>query len=142
MLRATGQLTAFYNVWLDPKSPENFFRFDAGINYNEVREVYAYRDTKSAQTKIAFDNMTGLKTYKPSEFGDWIYLKAEYRSQSNYPFGMSMQYSNQILLSKIYLPLIGNWLYVEGKYSTPLRNTRPYEIGNFFMISPVLRITI
>lgn len=142
MLRATGQLTAFYNVWIDPKAPENYFRFDVGLNYNEVREVLCYRDNNVQQTKIAFNNVYGLKTYKPSEFGDWLYLKAEYRNQSTYPFGASMQYSNQILLSRIYLPIIGDWLYVEGKYSTPLRKARPYEIDNFFMISPVLRITI
>ncbi len=99
-----------------------------------------YWDTPAGVHKLTTDAI-GLNTYKNSEFGDWFYAKVEYRNQASYPFGMSMQYSNQILLGRIYLPIF-SWLYVEGKYSTPLRNARPYEIENFFVISPVLRITL
>jgi len=36
-------------------------------------------------------------------------------------------------------------LYLEAKYSTPLRTAseeRPWEIKNFFIISPVIRLNI
>lgn len=139
LLRSTGQATIFYNWWIDKNkpNPEHYMRFDVGISYSEVREVGLYNDKF-----LTPYGLTGLNTYKPSEFGDWVFLKAEYRSQSTWPFGFSMQYSNQILLSRIYIPLFGNWLYLEGKHSTPLRGLRPYETKNFFMISPVLRLTI
>lgn len=138
MLRASGQLTFFYNVWVD-ESFENFFRFDLGLSYSEVREMAMIRPYD--ETMITTNEVTGLRTYKPGEFGDWLFAKAEYRNQANFPFGVSLQYSNQILLGRIYLPIV-SWLYIEGKYSTPLRNTRPFEQDNFFMISPVIRITL
>jgi hypothetical protein len=147
LLRSTGQITAFYNWWIDPSSPENYFRFDAGISYAEVREVAIYsRDTPQgdlpAGTFLGARGFNGLRTFKPSEFGDWVFLKAAYRSQSAYPFGISLQYSNQILLGRVYVPLFGQWFYLEGKYSTPLRTARQFEVENFFMISPVLRFTL
>ena len=142
MLRASGQMTAFYNLWINSNGKnENFFRFDLGFSYSEVREMIMYRDETKMLTYLTTDGVEGLKTYKPSEFGDWLFAKVEYRNQANYPFGVSLQYSNQILLGRIYLPIV-SWLYVEGKYSTPLRGVRPYEATNFFMISPVLRITL
>ena len=36
--------------------------------------------------------------------------------------------------------LLGQWLYIEGKYATPLRGLRPFEREHVFMISPVLRL--
>jgi hypothetical protein len=142
MLRASGQMTAFYNLWINTNGRnENFFRFDLGLSYSEVREMLLYRDNNKQETFITTDGVDGLKTYKPSEFGDWLFAKVEYRNQANYPFGVSLQYSNQILLGRIYLPIL-SWLYIEGKYSTPLRGARPYEAENFFMISPVIRITL
>lgn len=139
LLRSTGQATVFYNWWIDNNkpNPEHYMRFDVGISYSEVKEVGLYNDKY-----LTPFGLTGLNLYKPNELGDWIFLKAEYRSQSTWPFGLSMQYSNQILLSKIHIPLFGNWFYLEGKYATPLRGLRPYETKNFFMISPVLRLTI
>lgn len=141
LLGASGQVALFYNWWLDPAQPENYFRFDVGISYLQVDEAAKYRTSKY-ETRIARDSIVGLVTYKPSEFSDWIYLKGEYRNQSTWPFGVSLQYSNQILLGRVYIPLVGQWLYLEGKYATPLRDARPYETKNFFMISPVLRLTI
>ncbi len=142
MLRASGQLSFFYNLWINSNGRnENFFRFDLGLSYSEVREMLLYRDNNKQETFVTTTGVDGLKTYKPSELGDWVFAKVEYRNQANYPFGLSLQYSNQILLGRIYLPIV-SWLYVEGKYSTPLRGARPYENGNFFMISPVIRITL
>ncbi len=140
LLRSTGQATLFYNWWLDEKNPENYLRFDLGLAYAEVKEVAVFDSVYS--TVITTDQVNGLKTYKPSEFGDWLYFKAEYRNQATWPFGASIQYSNQMFLGRIYFPLLGNWLYIEAKYSTPLRGVRPYEIKNFFMVSPVIRLTI
>lgn len=145
VLRATGQITAFYHWWLDKKNPENYLRFDFGASYCEVREMGLFLDGDiKVDPKWTVDakEVSNLKTYKPNEFGDWVYAKVEYRNQAAYPFGFSMQYSNQILLGRVYLPIFGNWFYLEGKYSTPLRGARPYEIKNFFMISPVLRLVI
>ena len=144
ILRSTGQLTAFYHWWLDKRNPENYFRFDFGINYAEVVEAAIYKEpTETGDiTQMSTVNIRNLETFKPHEPMDWLYLKVEYRSQAAFPFGASVQISNQILLGRLYIPLLGNWLYLEGKYSTPLRDARPYEIQNFFMISPVLRLTI
>ena len=144
ILRATGQVTLFYNWWIDEKA-DNFFRADAGISYAEVREAAIF---KSSLPENRFFDYLGfdadnLITYKPNEFADWLYLKLEYRNQKDFPFGMSVQYSNQIFLGTAYVPIFGEWLYLEGKYATPLtREARPYELKNFFMISPVLRLTI
>lgn len=142
VLRSTGQATLFYHWWLDPERPENYFRFDLGISYAEVREAAVYHKQNEGGLFMTMEGVDGLRTFKPSEFGDWMYLKAEYRSQAVWPFGVSLQYSNQILLGRAYIPLFGQWLYLEGKYATPLRHIRPFERRNFFMISPILRLTI
>ena len=140
LVRSTGQVTLFYNWWLDPKAPENFFRFDLGVNYFEIREAGVFRDTAAAISYLAIDGVRGLRTWKPAELGDWVYAKVEYRSQKAFPFGASVQYANQILLAHAYVPLLGQWLYIEGKYATPLRGLRPFERQHSFMISPVLRL--
>ncbi len=148
VLKATGQFTLFYNWWLNNNNPENYLRFDVGMSYSEVQELafYSINPDDHAKRKagdyLTTQDVNGLKLYKPNEFADWLYIKAEYRNQSAYPFGISFQYSNQIFLGRVYLPLISPWLYIEAKYSTPLRDARPYEIENFFMISPILRISI
>jgi len=64
----------------------------------------------------------------------------EYRNQAAFPFDVSVQYSNQMLLARAYVPVFGDWFYLEGRYSTPLRDVRPFEVENFFMFSPVLRL--
>ncbi|MFN3306628.1 MAG: hypothetical protein ACK42Z_05520 [Candidatus Kapaibacteriota bacterium] len=143
LLRSSGQFTFFYNLWLTKANPENYFRFDLGLNYFEVREVLF----KPSQFTHYFlvpspeDQSIVLSTHKPSEFADWIYAKFEYRNQSVWPFGFSVQYSNQILLGKVYLPLF-NWLYVEGRIAQVLRTVKPFENKTFFLISPVLRLTL
>jgi hypothetical protein len=147
IVRSTGQVTLFYHWWLNDANPENYFRFDFGISYSEIGEYAEYSipnvPASSGSTfYISNIGIRGLKLYKPNELGDWMFLKAEYRNQSAFPFGLSLQYSNQILLGDIYIPLFGKWLYLEGKYSTPLRGLRPFERTNFFMVSPVLRLTI
>lgn len=143
IMRTTGQFSAFYYLWLNEGKGdfENFFRFDLGLSYSEVRELGMYRDTAQAITFLDFNGIQGLRTWKPNEFGDWLYFKVEYRNQATWPFGASIQYSNQILLARVYVPIV-NWLYIEGKIATPLRGVRPYENNTFFMISPVLRLTI
>ncbi len=141
LLRTTGQATVFYNWWLDPEKPENFFRFDLGVGYAEVKEAQRIFDPKKNSYVIEDDNIRGLMFYHPVEAADWIFAKLEYRSQGVFPFGLSTQYSNQMLLSRCYLPLIGQWLYLDARYSVSLRSkesVRPYE-ENVFMISPVLR---
>lgn len=147
VLRATGQFTLFYNWWLDKKAPENFFRVDFGISYAEVREaavVSVDPGTVPGQvinsSSLVVQGVTGIRTWRPTEIWDWMYAKIEYRNQNAFPFGASFQFSNQILLARAYLPVIGDWLYVEGRYSTPIRGARPFEVKNFFMISPVLRL--
>lgn len=147
IIRATGQISLFYNLWLDKNNPENYFRFNLGLSYAEVQEALFYKVQElpvpnAPYNYYSVDGVDGLETYKPNEFMDWLYFKVEYRNQAVFPFGVSAQISNQILLGRAYLPLLGNWLYLEAKYSTPLRDARPFEIKNFFMISPVLRLTI
>ena len=142
LLRATGQVTMFYNMWLDETRPENFFRFDLGVNYYEVREAAVLADTSTGYTTLAIQGISGLQTWKPNELGDWIYAKVEYRNQSTYPFGIDLQYANQTLMAHAYVPLFGQWLYLEAKYAQPLRGLRPFEREHVFMISPVLRLTL
>lgn len=146
VLRASGQITLFYNWWLNDKNPENYIRFDLGLSYSEVQEYAFYKsligDPEYVPPTLSKDNIYGLKCYKPNELGDWMFVKAEYRNQAAFPFGFSMQISNQIFLGRIYLPIFGNWFYVEGKYATPMRGLRPFETENFFMLSPVIRLTI
>jgi len=143
VVRATGQFSAFYYLWLNEGKGdfENFFRFDLGINYYEIREFGVYWDPTKQMTFLEPFGISGLNTYKPNEFGDWLYAKVEYRNQSIWPFGASIQYSNQTVLGRIYIPLV-SWLYIEAKLAVPCRGIRPYESKTFFMISPVLRLTI
>jgi hypothetical protein len=142
LLRTTGNVGLFYNWWLDPERPENYMRFDLGVNYTEIQEV-AIRDLSAEGRGIyLYDNVRGLTLHHPTEFLDWVYAKVEYRNQSTFPFGFSAQYSNQIFLGRLYLPLIGQWLYLDARYSVPLRSTeRPFETS-VFMVSPVLRLNI
>lgn len=141
LLRSTGRWTLFYNWWPNPDRPIHFFRFDIGISYAEVQEA-ALVQREDGSRALARDGIRGLMTYKPREFGDWLYLRLEYRNQSSFPFGIALQYSNQILLGRAYVPIIGRWLYLEGKYATPLRPLRPFETRHFFMLSPLFRITL
>jgi len=146
ILRATGQITAFYNLWVNEKEPENFFRFEAGVNYVDVQEYLAVdvnvpgesRDTRL----IGPGEAQGLRSYADVNSGDMLFLKATYRNQSVSPFEVSAQMSNSILTIDGFLPLFGNWFLLQGKYAAPLRDHRYYEFKNFFMLSPVLRITI
>ena len=85
-----------------------------GVNYFEIREAGVFRDTAAAISYLAIDGVRGLRTWKPAELGDWVYAKVEYRSQKAFPFGASVQYANQILLAHAYVPLLGQWLYIEG----------------------------
>ncbi|MFM7340894.1 MAG: hypothetical protein ACKO2H_12360 [Bacteroidota bacterium] len=141
LLRITGNTGLFYNWWLDPDNPENYVRFDLGINYTEVREAAISRVNNSGPFTLN-DKVNGLSFFHPTEFLDWLYAKVEYRNQSTFPFGLSAQYSNQIFLGRLYLPLLGQWLYLDARYSIPLRSeSRPFE-QSVFMISPVLRLNI
>jgi hypothetical protein len=117
----------------------------------EVQEVALVRNRTNGQVFFNTSNIrpattggTGLSTYTPQNVLDWVYAKVEYRNETTYPFGMYAQYSNQILMAGAYVPLFGNWLYLEGKLGFVLRDRRPYEpdTGVYFMISPVFRILI
>lgn len=142
LLRSSGQATIFYNLWISEENPENYFRIDLGINYIEVRELLAIPSPFSSLVITPYtNNNENLSTYKPSEFGDWVYFKFEYRNQSVWPFGASFQYSNQTLLGRVYVPLF-NWLYIEAKIAQIARTVRPFENRTFFMISPILRLTL
>jgi len=145
VMHSSGRISLFYNLWLDRKKPENYFRIDLGLNYAETREMaltnlFIDNGTRISGT-ITSDNITGLQTYKPDGL-DWLYFKLEYRNQATWPFGASLQLSNQILLSKVWVPILGNWFLIEGKYSNVLRDARQFELKSFFMLSPVIRITI
>ncbi|MCL2038940.1 MAG: hypothetical protein FWG85_00755 [Bacteroidetes bacterium] len=143
VMHSSGRISLFYNLWLDKKKPENYFRFDLGLNYAETREMALIGDpiSTSNDLEVRADDITGLLNYKPEGL-DWLYFKLEYRNQATWPFGASLQISNQILLTKVWVPLLGNWFLLEAKYSNVLRDARPFELKNFFMISPVIRITI
>lgn len=141
ILKSSAQVSVFYNLWLNPKNPENFFRFDIGACFNEVEETVVYRDEYKMETFITNKEVDGLTNFKSDDFANLFYFKVEYRNQAAYPFGVSLQYSNEILLGRVYYPIF-NWLYLEAKYARPLRDPRPYELEHYFMISPVLRITI
>ncbi|GAB1430961.1 hypothetical protein MASR2M18_17950 [Ignavibacteria bacterium] len=135
ILRSTGHVALFYHWWLDPQRPENYLRFDVGMNYAEIQEVRYGDGFLAADAK-------GMELYHPTKFLDWVFARVEYRSQGTYPFGVSMQYSNQILLGRGYLPILGQWLYIDARCSIPLRKndeSRAFE-NNIFMISPVLRL--
>jgi hypothetical protein len=142
LLRSTGQAGLFYHWWLNDKA-EDYLRFDAGINYTDVREALVYTPIGERVKALTMNNVDGLASWRPREVGDWVYLRAEYRKQGEFPFGVSLQYANQIILGRAYLPLVGQWLFLEARYSRPLRETRPFEIpGGFFMISPIVRFTL
>lgn len=142
LLRSSGQISLFYNLWLTEENPENYFRLDLGLNYYEVRDFLSL-PTPFMHRILTSKAVEGqnLSTHKPNEFADWIYAKFEYRNQSVWPFGASIQYSNQILLGRVYVPLF-NWLYIEAKIARTLRTPKPFENRTFFMISPVLRLAL
>jgi hypothetical protein len=155
ILRTVAQATLFYTWWLDVEGsenpPDNIFRVDAGINYSEVTETALvqtggqYGPTYFATANsVAAANRggRGLMNYTPQSLLDWLFVKFEYRNETSYPFGFTLQYSNQIFMGTGYLPLFGNWLYLEAKYAHVMRDLRPHETSDYFMISPVFRILI
>lgn len=150
VLETTGQMGVFYNLWLNKRKAEHFFRIELGINYYEIREYLAYGydianiDGEEVVQSWNMTNtgVTGVGLIHPQEFQDWLYTKVEYRNQAVFPFSVSVQYANNTMMTRAYLPLFANWLFLEAKYATPLGDTPPWQLDNFFMISPVLRITI
>ena len=152
ILTTTGQVTLFYNLWLNSRKLENFFRFDVGLNYTGIEEYFMlpvlnpngnFTEYILTNDGITEDGQYALTDYNPSSLADWIYAKVEYRNQAVYPFSASLQLSNQTLLTRAYVPLFGNFLFLEAKYATPLRDRYPFEPENgYFVISPVLRITM
>jgi hypothetical protein len=144
MMHSSGKISIFYNWWLNKKNPENYFKVDLGVCYVETRELAytAGNGNNNWENTMFTDGVEGLTTYKPSEAMDWLYFKLEYRNQATWPFGASIQIANQTLLGNVWVPIVGNWLLLEMKYTTILRDPRPYEIKNFLMFSPVIRITI
>ncbi len=156
ILRSVYQASLFYTWWLEVEGsenpPDNIFRVDVGVNYSEVVETAMIRsgDRQFGPTYLATANSVspanrggrGLVTYTPQSVLDWLYVKFEYRNETSYPFGFSIQYSNQILMGTGYLPIFGNWLYLEAKYGRVLRELRSYETADYIMISPVFRILI
>ncbi len=159
MIQESGKFSAFYHWWLNEKNPENYVRMDLGFSFCNVEEtgLYYTHDSKikpiettqvyNIATKDQLGNngekvFEGLKTWKSEQVADWIYLKAEYRHQKAYPFGVSAQLSNGLFMGRVWLPLFGEWFYLEAKYSTPIHDVRPYELENFYMISPVIRLAI
>lgn len=141
LLRGNGQISIFYNWWLNKEQGENFFRFDLGLSYYEIREMMSFFNREKLTFTMTQNGVEGLRLYKPNSFMDWVYAKVEYRNQAVFPFGMSVQLSNNIMLGKLYVPLI-KWLYVEGKVGINLRDNHYFEGQTFFMISPVIRITL
>lgn len=163
IMRTVAQASIFYTWWLErldadgqptDEPPDNIFRIDAGINYTEVVETALIQRTdpmnRTTSTYFATANnvtpsrgsVRGLLNYRPQSVLDWLFIKFEYRNETSYPFGFTLQYSNQIFMGTGYLPLFGNWLFLEAKYARVLRDLRPYESPDYFMISPVFRILI
>jgi hypothetical protein len=153
VLRGSGQFTLFYTWWLEVEGsenpPDNIFRVDVGINYLEIHETGIVRSTDPARpfNYLARGALGGLRSYRPESVLDWVYAKFEYRNETTFPFGLSLQYSNQILMGNLYYPIFGNWLYLEAKVGKVMRDIRPYEAavsrdGWYFMISPVFRVLI
>jgi len=151
VLMKSGRISAFYHLWLNKRNPENYFRFDFGYSYSDVQETGYFEqkyDTMPGHAIVySISNgkdgrFTGLKDWTPTNTIDWLYLRVEYRNQAVYPFGASAQLSNGMFLGKLWLPLFGSWFYLEAKYSTPIHDRRPYEIPNYFIISPVIKISI
>jgi len=140
MMQASGKVSAFYNWWLNPRIPENYIRVALGLSYVETHEMAMYQ-APDLSTHITKDNIVGLETYRPEGL-DWLYLRLEYRNQATWPFGVSAQISNSTFLGNVWVPVFGNWLLLEMKYSNVLREPRPYELKNFLMFSPIIRITI
>lgn len=140
LIRTTGYAAVFYNWWVDPEVPENFFRFDLGVNYTDIRETEVIGNPFGNRFLQPNSN-NGIGLYHPVEFTDWLYAKIEYRNQKNFPFGISMQYSNNFLLSRVYLPLLGDWLYLDARYAYSTisdERARPFDVSTF-MLSPVVR---
>lgn len=151
LLRTSGQVTFFYTWWWEVEGsenpPDNIFRAELGVNYTEVQDVAIVRNIKTGLHHFMQNNIRGiggpgLVNYRPESIMDWIFAKFEYRNETTFPFGASVQLSNQIFMADFYFPLFGNWMYLEAKYAVPIRDKRPYELSSYFMISPVFRILI
>jgi hypothetical protein len=152
LLRQSAQATLFYTWWLEVEGqenpPDNIFRVDIGVNYTNIQETALVRTTEG-QTYFALNGVApatrggrGLVNYVPTTFQDWVYARFEYRNETSYPFGFSVQYSNQIIMADAYVPLFGNWMYFELKYARPLRDLRPYELEGYIIPTLVFRILV
>lgn len=146
LLRTTGQAGFFYNYWPDANNASNFLRFDLGISYANIQESALYSDPLTGNTALVGD-IEGLRNYEPKSASDWLFAKVEYLNQSGRPFGLSLQYSNRMLMSRVFVPVIGDWLYLEAKYAYNTRSAnemakRPFDFESMFMLSPVLRFAL
>ncbi|MFZ9869741.1 MAG: hypothetical protein ACO3E0_01150 [Candidatus Kapaibacteriota bacterium] len=143
LLRGTGRVSLFYNWWPDRANPDNFFRIDLGMVYSEVQQTALWQRTPGVNTFSLISDARGIQLYHPTEALDWVYAKIEYFNQAGRPFGVSAQIANQILMGRVFVPIVGQWLYLEAKYATNLRTElRPFDFNSFFMISPVIRFSI
>ena len=111
--------------------------------YSEVQQTALWQRTPGVNTFSLISDARGIQLYHPTEALDWVYAKIEYFNQAGRPFGVSAQIANQILMGRVFVPIVGQWLYLEAKYATNLRTElRPFDFNSFFMISPVIRFSI
>jgi hypothetical protein len=100
--------------------------FTGGLGYHKIG--YGLSDT-----------VGNIKTYDRVAFFSPI-LKTAYVFNGNETFGISVQYYSNIVMADVWLELLKNFLYLEGKYSVPIiRAPHPWEQSYFFMISPRVR---
>lgn len=138
------QGNVFWEKWID--GYEHFIRLSLGVSYQDfARGIYYIRDKTNVPAPVGeyFNNVVYSGLLHPDQFGDWLYVKAEYLNQSGFPFSASLQLANRNLMFSGVIPLIPNWLMIEGKFSTTMMGEkRPWESGGMFMVSPVLRFRI
>jgi len=137
-LRNVAQGAVFYEDWLN--TYEHFFRVSLGFSYQDVLRMSDASELADPQSLYLRPN--GL--YHPTEVQDWLFAKVEYLNQSGFPFGASVQLANRNLLFDVFVPILPNWLFIEGKFSTPILrdDPQPWETKSFFMISPILRFDL
>lgn len=141
------QGNVFWEKWID--GYEHFVRLSLGISYQDFARG-VYHITRSLPAKpipVSGSEYADAVVYSglihPTEFGDWFYFKTEYLNQSGFPFSASIQLANRNLTFSGVIPVIPNWLLIEGKFSsTILGDKRPWETGSMFMVSPMLRFRI
>lgn len=123
-INSIGQLS--FSQKLNVGSAKHDLTITGGLGYHKIG--YASADT-----------LGNVATYDRVTFFSPV-VKTAYVFNGIETFGVTIQYYHNIIMTDVWLELLKNFLYIEGKYAVPIiRAPQPWEQSYVFIISPRVR---